>query len=153
MSNLTRLPRRVNLYQMVEKMRARELGTASLAVDEVQCAGERADQGRLADDGAARNGLAAGSWVEASATLAGQQTAQMQRCALENLQVLRTKERQVAKGVHQASFTELRQVETLLVSARKAAAQLEERASQSASDDRYLSRREWLRKRTSRRLK
>jgi len=153
MSGFSRLPRLVKLYQMLEKMRARELSTASLAVDEVHRLAEKADQGRLEDDSAARTGLASGSWIEASATLAGQQTAKVQRCALQNLQILRTKDRLVAKGLHQASFTELRQVETLLTSARKAAAQLEERASQSASDDRYLSRREWMRKRTADQLK
>jgi hypothetical protein len=140
----------VRLYQLIEKMRAREWSSAALAVDEAHRVRQRAEQGRRADDTAARNGLAAGSWVEAYATVAGHHAAEVQRRALDSLHVLRTKEVVVARAIHRASMTEVRQLETILASALEAETELEERAIQTASDDRYLSRREWMRKRTLR---
>ncbi len=150
MSAQSGLSRLAKLYGMLERVRARELGRASHAADEVRRAEEVAEAGRLADDAARRSGLAAGSWVESSAALVGQDAAIAQRRALHELGVLRTRDLASADELYKASLTELKQVETMLRSAKEEAAEVENRLIFAASDDRYLARREWLRKRALR---
>jgi len=143
-SGLERLTR---LYGRIENLHALQVKSAANAVLEVEQAMQAlASQGRdQANQG--RKALAQGSRVE---SLAGQHTAEAdaQRCALlRNLAVERQQSHAAAVEAHRVSRIESAQLEEMVERNRREAENLATRRAQSASDDRFLSRRHWKRTR------
>lgn len=140
------MPRLVKLYGMLERVRASELTTASCALDAVRQAQKRAAESRLSEEMATRAGVLSGSLLAMSAEQAIRPAATAKRDALGRLAELRGAELVEANELYQGARRELHQVETLVAKARSERVAMEQRTQQGLSDDRFLSRREWLKR-------
>ena len=132
---------------MVENLKALQLRAAVGAVAEIDRAVDAMTRRKAEFGASARDGLLRGSRLEG---LTAEQSAGKDDARSELLRQLgkqRQQEMQLAMDAHQASRTEARQVDRLIARLEVASELENQRKLQSESDDRHLSRREWLRSR------
>jgi len=139
------LKRLAKLYGMVVDLNAMQMKAAAAAVFEVRQASEELVARRFESAAEGRAGLARGSRLEA---LAAEKVA-IKEEARANLLARLEAERQVrfeaAVAAHRESRVEAGQVKGLVERVRVKEECARDRRAQAESDDRFLSRREWLR--------
>ena len=139
------LKRVAKLFAMVEDLNAMQVKAAAAAVFEVERAAEELAAARMRGAAEGRAGLARGSRVEA---LSSDQSASKDVARAELLGRLEAERRSTLTTlveIHRVSRIEARQVEGLIERLEINEATQRDRQTQAESDDRYLSRRAWMR--------
>lgn len=139
------LQRLGKLYGMVEKLNAMQVKAASAAVFEVERASCELVARRAQGAADGRAGLARGSRLEA---LSVEKSAQQDAARAELLAKAGAERRvrlEAALAAHRESRMEALQVDGLAERVREDEELAYARRAQAESDDRFLSRREWLR--------
>jgi hypothetical protein len=139
------LKRLAKLYGMVENLHAMQLRAAAGAVDEVDEATARMHATRRDEVSQGRLALAHGSRVESMAVEKTAAANEARHKVLGRMKVERKDQHAAAGAAHRASRMERRQIDGVVERARVAAELEGERRAQGTSDDRFLSRREWMR--------
>ncbi len=133
------------LYAVVESRYALEVKAAAAAVFEVERAQEQLAARRLESAAEGRAGLERGSRLESLAAEKSAMHDDARAALLARMAAERRTQLDAAVEAHQASRVEARQAEGLLERARVREKREAERRAQAESDDRFLSRRSWLR--------
>jgi hypothetical protein len=141
------LRRIAKLYGMVEEVRALQARASAAAVFEVERAVERLKEAEQEGIEMGRAGLERGSRVEAVSANASAVNDRERYKLLARLKVERQLAYEAAVELHRESRVELRQIEGLVERTRLKEDAETERRAQLASDDRFLSLREWMRAR------
>lgn len=144
------LGRLARLYGMVERLNAMQVRAAAAAVFEVDRAAERLERESRQDLATGREAMERGSRIEQIAAENRAKLDQQRRESLSRMKAERQLQYEAAAETHRESRMEALQIEGIADRARAAAAVESERRAQHAADDRYLSRREWIRGRTAR---
>ncbi len=139
------LKRLSKLYGLVENLKVMQVKAAASAVFEVERATDELTARRMRGAEEGRAGLERGSRLE---SLAEEQSASKDEARAELLTRLgaeRRLELEAAVEAHRESRMEARQVDGLVERVRAREELERDRRAQRESDDRFLSRREWLR--------
>jgi len=144
------LSRLARLYGMVERLNAMQARAAAASVFEVERAAERLERERQEEMNTGREAMVRGSRVEQIAAENRAKLDAERREALTRMKAERQLLYDEAAETHRESRIELRQIDGMVERTRAAAETEAERRAQHAADDRYLSRREWMRARTAR---
>ena len=150
MAGAAGLKRLAKLYGMVETLHAMRVKAASGAVDEVERVTERLGVARRDEVSLAQAALERGSRVESMAAERTAAAGEVRRMLLARMRVERTVVYEAEVEAHRVSRLELRQIDGIVVRTQKKEQAKEERRAQEISDDRYLSRREWMRAKETR---
>jgi hypothetical protein len=138
------LKRLAELYGLVERMRGLELAAAAGAVAEVEQAGA-VEGGLLREQaGAGRAALLAGDRAGRAMAEAQREAAEVRAARLEAMRLEREQAREAARESYQASRMRMDQMESAVERIRVQAEMEAARRMQAATDDRFLSRREWV---------
>jgi hypothetical protein len=139
------LARLARLYGMVERLNAMQARAAASAVFEVDRAVERLAHESQKEMVAGREAMERGSRIEQIAAENRMKLDEARREALTRLKAERQLHYELAAETHRESRMESRQIDGMADRAREAADVESARREQHAADDRYLSRREWMR--------
>jgi hypothetical protein len=139
------LKRLAKLYGMVETLNALQVKGAAAAVFEVERAEAELSARRVQGAAAAREGLARGSRLEALSVEKSCANDEARAALLAKAGAERSVRLEAAVMAHRESRMEARQVDGLVDRVQAAEEWERERRAQGESDDRFLSRREWLR--------
>jgi hypothetical protein len=139
------LNRLAKLYGMVEGLTAMQARMAAGAVFEMDQAEARLAERQKREQSEGRAGIARGSRIEALAAERSVAVDASRREWLAQMKIERERLYALAVEAHRESRMESRQIDGML-SRKRVAEEIESgRRTQNAADDRYLSRREWLR--------
>jgi hypothetical protein len=142
------LKRVAQVYGLLERIRAAELSVASGAVLEVEQAKQLEAATYAEHAGVGRAALMLGDRAEWALAHAQQEAARVKTEKLEQVRAARETVRENAVVAYRQSRLESQQVECTLHQERLRLHLESDRREQNAADDRYLSRREWLRGQT-----
>jgi hypothetical protein len=143
----TGLKRLAKLYGMVENLHAMQVRAAAGAVDEVERAAQQMSVVKRDEVSQGRAALARGSRVESMAVERTATANEVRRMLLERIRAERRLTHEVALDAHRMSRLELRQIEGIVERVERKQDVVTERRAQGTMDDRFLSRREWMRAR------
>jgi hypothetical protein len=143
----TGLKRLAKLYGMVENLHAMQVRAAAGDVDEVDQAVSQLSAVKRDEVRQGRVALARGSRVESMAAERTAAASEVRRALLERMRAERRLTHEVALDAHRMSRLELRQVDRIVERVEKKKDVVAERRAQGTMDDRFLSRREWMRAR------
>jgi hypothetical protein len=133
------------LLRRMEQMRELEFQTASRAVSEIVDLQGREVASSLAECAISRTALAEGDSQEWMLAEAGRELIGFRMARHRQTRVRREDERAVAQAQFTQGRLEREQMERLIDAQRRIAETIETRRLQASTDDRFLSRREWLR--------
>lgn len=137
------------LYGTLERMRSVELRIAAAALAEIERA--QVFEARAAEDMRlrGRSALISGSRVDWEFAEIGRRVSEIRVERMTQMNIDRVEVRDQAAKAYQTSHLEMKQVGQIMDIARRHAALTESRRVQAAADDRYASRLEWTRRKTS----
>jgi hypothetical protein len=138
------LKRLAEVYALVERMQSLELGMAASAVAEVEQAGAVEDGLLRQQTGAGRAALLAGDRAGWAMAEAQRDAAEVRARRLEEIRREREAVREAARTTYRASRMRMEQIDSAVERTRLQDALETARRTQAATDDRYLSRREWI---------
>jgi hypothetical protein len=145
MKRIERLERLGQLFQRVEQMREQELHTASRAVSEIVNLQAEEAAASEAEVITGRMALAAGDPQEWMLAEAGRELIGLRMSRHSDTRVRREEERSAAHARFSQQRLEREQMGRLIEAQRRTTETVESRRLQASTDDRFLSRREWLR--------
>ncbi len=145
------LKRISELYGLLERTRAMELGVAAAAVAEVDSAGAVEDGVRREQAGAGYAALLAGDQTGWALSKARREAAEVRVRRLGMIRVEREAAWDAARDTYRESRMQMEQVESAMERTRVLEEMEAARRMQAATDDRYLSRRAWMRGEDARR--
>lgn len=145
MTRSERIRRLGLLYRRMEQMRAAELHHATSDVADVVAVQQQERIDAWAETGASRTALAAGDTQEWMLAEAGRELIGLRMLRHCDVQVRLEQVRESAADIYQQRRVQREQMERIASARRRAEEELEGRRAQAAADDRFLSRRAWLR--------
>jgi len=145
MNRIERLERLGVLFRRMEQMRELELRTASRAVSEIVDLQAKETAAGDAEFISGRTALAAGDQQEWMLAEAGRELIGLRMSRHCDTRARREEERTAAHAQFAQQRLEREQIEHLIEAQRQTAETIEGRRQQASTDDRFLSRREWLR--------
>lgn len=138
------LKRLAKLYEMVENLHAMRVRAAAGAVEEVERAAAQLHMVSRDEASQGRAGLARGSRVESISTERTAGADAIRRGLLGRMRAERIMVHESALAAHRMSRIELRQMDRIVERIQEKIDIETERRAQGTSDDRFLSRREWM---------
>ena len=148
---LTSLKRISELYGLIERTRAMELGMVAAAVVEVEQAGSMQDRIRREQTDAVYAALLVGDQADRALAQVQREAAEVRMQRLSSIQVEREALRNAARISHSEIRVQMEQVDSAAERARKLEELESSRRMQAMTDDRYVSRRAWLLRQNGRR--